>query len=57
MFLPLRFSFIHVDVHPVSPVFHRAFVAKEWLLLPETWIIEAYYNAKDTGEFPNIDVC
>ena len=56
MFLPLPFAFVDADVHSVSPKFHRAFDANQWLLLPETRIIDAYYDARNTN-FPNINVC
>jgi len=39
----------------LSPKFHRAFDANEWLLLPEPRIVEAYYNARKTRELPKID--
>jgi hypothetical protein len=45
-----------VDVRLVSPKFHRAYDANEWLLLPETRIIDAYYKARNTPEFPEFDV-
>ncbi|KAH9058353.1 hypothetical protein EDB87DRAFT_1626195 [Lactarius vividus] len=39
----------------LSATFHRAFDANDWLLLPETRIIDAYYNARNTRKLPNID--
>ena len=56
MFLPLNFTFMRVDVYLVSPKFHRAFDANEWLLLPEIQIIDAYYNARHTQKVPKIRV-
>ena len=45
------------DVHSVSSKFHKAFDVSKWLLLPETWIIDAYYNATSSHKFPNIEEC
>ena len=56
MFLPLPFAFVDADIHSVSPKFHKAFDANQWLLLPETRILDAYYNATNPDEFPNINV-
>ncbi|KAH9178779.1 hypothetical protein EDB89DRAFT_978543 [Lactarius sanguifluus] len=39
----------------LSPTFRRAFNENDWLLLPETWIIDAYYNARNTQKLPDID--
>ncbi|KAI9440066.1 hypothetical protein H4582DRAFT_1944801 [Lactarius indigo] len=39
----------------LSPTLHRAFDANDWLLLPETRIIDAYYEARNTRKLPNID--
>ncbi|KAH9178294.1 hypothetical protein EDB89DRAFT_1930442, partial [Lactarius sanguifluus] len=39
----------------LSSTLHRAFDADDWLLLPETRIIDAYYNARYTRGLPNID--
>ncbi|KAH9077105.1 hypothetical protein EDB83DRAFT_2311708 [Lactarius deliciosus] len=36
----------------LSPSFHKTFNANEWLLLPETRIIDAYYDGIDTHKFP-----
>jgi hypothetical protein len=47
---------MYVDGRLVSPKFHMAYEANEWLLLPETRIIEAYYNARNTPEFPKFEV-
>ena len=52
----LYLTFVDADVHSVSPKFHRAFDANQWLLLPETRIIDAYYDARNTN-FLNINVC
>ena len=57
MFLPLIFAFVDTNICLVSPKFYKAFDANKWLLLPETRIIDVYYNAKNTGAFPAIDVC
>ena len=57
MFLPLTLAFVDANVRLVSPKFHAAFDADKWLLLPETRIIDVYYNARDAGKFPTIDVC
>lgn len=58
MFLPLSLPFMYADdqVHLVSPKFHTAFDANEWLLLPETRVIDAYYNSRNTCKLPNMDV-
>ncbi|KAH8976874.1 hypothetical protein EDB86DRAFT_3013841 [Lactarius hatsudake] len=39
----------------LSSTLHRAFDADDWLLLPETRIIDAYYNARNTRGLPDID--
>jgi len=39
----------------VSSKLHKLFDSSHWLLLPETSIIDVYYN--DRFEFPIIDVC
>ena len=56
MLHPLPFAFVDADVHSVSPKFRKAFDANKWLLLPETRILDAYYNATNPDEFPNINV-
>ena len=35
----------------------RTYDSKQWLLLPETLIINAYYAAIEKAGFPTIDVC
>ncbi|KAH9010576.1 hypothetical protein EDB84DRAFT_1098980 [Lactarius hengduanensis] len=40
----------------LAPTLHRAFDMGLWILLPETWIIERYYDAKDDHRmFPDIN--
>jgi len=39
----------------LSPKFHTAFDENKWLLLPETQIIGAYYDARNTRTLPKID--
>ncbi|KAH9174455.1 hypothetical protein EDB89DRAFT_2228224 [Lactarius sanguifluus] len=43
------------NVLRLSPNFYKSFVTNLWLLLPETDIIDAYYNAINTRKLPNID--
>ncbi|KAH9042885.1 hypothetical protein EDB83DRAFT_2523877 [Lactarius deliciosus] len=46
---------MYAEVYLVSPNFHKSFVMNLWLLLPETDIIDAYYNAINTRKLPDID--
>ncbi|KAH9039885.1 hypothetical protein EDB85DRAFT_1928404 [Lactarius pseudohatsudake] len=50
----LEFAWNMKPVYFMSPNFHRTFVMNSWLLLPETEIIDAYYNAINTRKLPNI---
>ncbi|KAF8621254.1 hypothetical protein AX15_007915 [Amanita polypyramis BW_CC] len=54
----LNVSSCHYSTHvqQVSIKLHRAFDSAKWLLLPETSIIDTYYNARSMSKFPNIEV-
>ncbi|KAH8980750.1 hypothetical protein EDB86DRAFT_510285 [Lactarius hatsudake] len=43
------------NVLRLCPDFRKLFVMNLWLFLPETDIIDAYYNAINTRKLPNID--
>ncbi|KAH9067526.1 hypothetical protein EDB87DRAFT_1583673 [Lactarius vividus] len=55
VFVLLFLTFMYADVYLVSPNIHKTFVMNEWLLLPETDIIDTYYNAINTRKLLNID--
>ena len=57
------YIFFYIIMHPfwellflVSAKFHRLFDVNKWLLLPDTSIIDQYYNVRHLRKIPDIQV-